>query len=156
VVMTFVSNSFLLHSETAARLFHEYAWSRPIFDNHSHLSPRDIAEDRRFGNLFEIWLAEDYKWRPMRADGVAERYCTVMLLLWESLWHGTGPFRTPCATRFTTGHTSNWSRDFGIHELQGERTAPQMWARANGALPSGERTVKNILKKFGFPGLVFD
>ena len=60
-----------------ARLYHQYAETEPIFDYHCHLSPRDIAENRQFKNLFEIWLKGDhYKWRAMRANGVAERYCT--------------------------------------------------------------------------------
>ena len=67
--MGFIHENFLLHSETAKRLFHEYASAEPILDYHSHLPPADIAADRRFKNLFEIWLEGDhYKWRAMRAD----------------------------------------------------------------------------------------
>ena len=75
--MSFIHEDFLLHSATAKRLFHEYASAEPILDYHSHLPPADIDADRRFKNLFEIWLEGDhYKWRAMRADGVAEKYCT--------------------------------------------------------------------------------
>src|SRR5256886_13885106 len=75
--MTFINNNFLLKTEAARHLYRQYAETQPIIDYHCHLSPEDIAEDRRFKNLFEIWLEGDhYKWRAMRANGVAERYCT--------------------------------------------------------------------------------
>ena len=72
--MTFISPNFLLHSATARRLYDTYAAHQPIIDYHSHLPPKDIAENRRFANLFEIWLEGDhYKWRALRASGVEER-----------------------------------------------------------------------------------
>ena len=71
--MSFIHDNFLLQSETSRRLYHSYAASEPILDYHSHLPPADIASDRRFNNLFEIWLEGDhYKWRAMRANGVPE------------------------------------------------------------------------------------
>src|SRR5579864_1790303 len=75
--MKFIHDDFLLRTPTARRLYHQFAAAEPICDFHCHLSPSDIAENRQFGNLFEIWLEGDhYKWRAMRANGVAERYCT--------------------------------------------------------------------------------
>ena len=73
----FMDEDFLLDSETARILYHEYAGPQPIFDYHNHLSPQDIAEHRRFRNLTELWLECDhYKWRAMRANGVDEKYIT--------------------------------------------------------------------------------
>ena len=75
--MAFIHDDFLLSTRTARRLYHEFAEPEPILDYHCHLSPRDIAENRQFRNLFEIWLEGDhYKWRAMRANGVPERFCT--------------------------------------------------------------------------------
>ena len=75
--MSFIRKNFLLQTRTSGRLYHEYAEDAPIFDFHCHLSPNDIAENRQFSNLFEIWLEGDhYKWRAMRSNGVPERYCT--------------------------------------------------------------------------------
>ena len=75
--MSFIHDNFLLETETARRLFHQYAAPQPIIDYHCHLPPKDVAADRRFANLFEIWLEGDhYKWRAMRASGVPERFCT--------------------------------------------------------------------------------
>ena len=73
----FIHDDFLLHSPLAVRLYHEVAAQQPIIDYHSHLPPADVAADRQFANLFEIWLEGDhYKWRAMRANGVAEKFCT--------------------------------------------------------------------------------
>ncbi|MGH9564476.1 MAG: glucuronate isomerase, partial [Candidatus Angelobacter sp.] len=75
--MAFITDNFLLQNKTANRLYADYAAPEPIFDFHCHLSPRDIVENRCFRNLFEIWLEGDhYKWRAMRTNGVAERFCT--------------------------------------------------------------------------------
>ena len=75
--MAFLDENFLLSTETARNLYFAYAEPEPVLDYHNHLPPRDIAEDRHFRNLFEIWLEGDhYKWRAMRANGVPERYCT--------------------------------------------------------------------------------
>src|SRR2546427_445605 len=75
--MGFITENFLLQSETARDLYRTCAEGAPIFDYHCHLSPREIAENRSFRNLAEIWLEGDhYKWRAMRAVGVAEKYCS--------------------------------------------------------------------------------
>ncbi|MCL6589264.1 MAG: glucuronate isomerase [Firmicutes bacterium] len=73
----FLTEDFLLNSETAKALYHDYAARMPVFDYHCHLPPRDIAENRQFENLTRIWLGGDhYKWRAMRANGVSERLIT--------------------------------------------------------------------------------
>jgi glucuronate isomerase len=73
----FLSEHFLLHTETARRLYHDYAKKQPIFDYHCHLPIADIASNRNFLNLTQIWLYGDhYKWRAMRANGINEEYIT--------------------------------------------------------------------------------
>lgn len=73
----FMDENFMLHSETAQRLYHTFAEGMPILDYHCHISPEEIARDRRFENLTQVWLGGDhYKWRLMRANGVEERYIT--------------------------------------------------------------------------------
>lgn len=73
----FMDKDFLLDTETARVLYHDYAAEMPIFDYHNHLSPKDIAEHRRFRNMTELWLETDhYKWRALRANGVDERLIT--------------------------------------------------------------------------------
>ena len=73
----FMNEDFLLSNETARRLYHDYAAKMPIIDYHCHIDPREIAEDRRFETITQVWLGGDhYKWRQMRSNGVEERYIT--------------------------------------------------------------------------------
>ncbi len=72
-----MDRDFLLTTPTARRLYHEYAEKMPIIDYHCHVDPREIFEDRRFENIYQVWLEGDhYKWRVMRSNGVEERYIT--------------------------------------------------------------------------------
>ena len=90
----FLSEDFLLQTESARRLYHDYAESMPIFDYHCHLPVEDIAADRIFPNLTRIWLNGDhYKWRAMRANGVDERLITGDADDWEKFaaWAATVP-----------------------------------------------------------------
>ena len=74
---TIFHDDFLLQSEMARRLYHGHASDLPILDYHNHLPPAEIAEDKRFATLSEIWLKGDhYKWRAMRALGVDENLIT--------------------------------------------------------------------------------
>jgi glucuronate isomerase len=75
--MNFIHDDFMLETAAARELFHRYAESMPIVDYHCHLPPEDVANDRRWDNLTQIWLYGDhYKWRAMRGNGIAERFCT--------------------------------------------------------------------------------
>lgn len=72
-----IHERFLLQSEEAVRLYHDYAAPQPILDYHTHLPPEEIAADRRWDNISQVWLNGDhYKWRQMRANGIPERFCT--------------------------------------------------------------------------------
>ncbi len=72
-----MNSDFLLSTETARNLYHDYAAGMPIIDYHCHLDPKEIYEDRRFENITQVWLGGDhYKWRLMRSAGVAERFIT--------------------------------------------------------------------------------
>ncbi len=73
----FMDSNFLLSTETAQKLYHQYAEKMPILDYHCHLNPRDIYEDKQFENMTQIWLGADhYKWRQMRSNGIEEKYIT--------------------------------------------------------------------------------
>jgi glucuronate isomerase len=74
---SFIGENFLLSGDNASKLFHEVAKELPIIDYHNHLPPADIRQNRKFSNLYELWLEGDhYKWRAMRANGVGEKFCT--------------------------------------------------------------------------------
>ena len=145
--MAFLDENFLLSNEIARRLYHEYAKPQPIIDYHCHLPVKDIAENRTFANLFEIWLEGDhYKWRAMRANGVSEKYITGDAPPYEKFlaWARTVPytFRNPLY---------HWThlelrRYFGIADLLDEQSAPKVSERANAIL--AELSTQAILQKF--------
>ena len=92
---TFLSDDFLLQTETARRLYHDYARQMPIIDYHCHLPPDQIAADRQFENMTQLWLHGDhYKWRAMRTHGIPEQYCTGDATDWEKFekWAETIPY----------------------------------------------------------------
>jgi glucuronate isomerase len=77
LTMAFIHDDFLLSSKAARDLYHHYAKDEPIIDYHNHLPPKDIAQNRQFKNIHEIWLEGDhYKWRAMRCNGVSENLIT--------------------------------------------------------------------------------
>lgn len=145
----FIHEDFLLSTRTARRLYHEFAEREPILDYHCHLSPHDIAENRQFKNLFEIWLEGDhYKWRAMRANGVPERFCTGDATPLEKFkaWAAT----VPHTLRNPLYHWTHLelARYFGITELLDEYSAERIWDQANEQLATPEFSTQGILKKF--------
>ena len=147
--MPFIHDDFLLGTKTARNLYHKFAEAEPIFDYHCHISPKDIAENRPFKNLFEIWLEGDhYKWRAMRANGVAEAYCTGGATPYEKFkaWAAT----VPQTLRNPLYHWTHLElkRYFGISQLLDETTADKIWKTANAKLAKPELTTQGILKKF--------
>src|SRR5262245_13657581 len=147
--MSFIHENFLLSTKTAQRLYRDFATDPPILDYHCHLPPKDIAENRRFANLFEIWLEGDhYKWRAMRANGVQERYCTGDADPYDKFvaWAAT----VPHCLRNPLYHWTHLelARYFDIHDLLNERTARTIWDRANEILASDGLQTHGILKSF--------
>ena len=138
-----------MHSRTARRLYHQYAEAEPILDYHCHLPPADIARNRPFKNLWEIWLEGDhYKWRAMRTNGVDERFCTGAAAPFEKFqaWAAT----VPHTLRNPLYHWTHLElkRYFGIDELLNERTASRIWKRANEQLAGSDLTPHGILRRF--------
>ena len=145
---SFIHDDFLLSSKTASKLYHKYAEAEPIFDYHCHIPPKDIAENRQFQNLFEIWLEGDhYKWRAMRSNGVHERFCTGNATTEEKFnaWAATVPqtLRNPL---YHWTHIE-LKRYFGITDLLCEKTADKIWKKANAQLATPALTTQGILKK---------
>ncbi|MDR1497788.1 MAG: glucuronate isomerase [Puniceicoccales bacterium] len=147
--MSFLNDDFLLSTPLARELFHEVAKPLGIIDFHCHLSPFDIAEDRCFGNLHEIWLEGDhYKWRAMRANGIPEKYITGDATPWEKFqaWAATVPqtLRNPL---YVWTHLE-LRRYFGITDLLDETTARKIWDEAGAQLAGGQLSARGILRKF--------
>jgi len=145
--MSFIHNDFLLSSAAAQRLYHSFAKDEPIIDYHNHLPPKDIAEDRQFKNIHEIWLEGDhYKWRAMRCNGVAEELITGKASPKEKFmaWAKTVPhtLRNPL---YHWTHIE-LKRYFGIDTLLDEKSAEAIWEQTEAALATPAMSAKNILR----------
>lgn len=143
---TFITPDFLLESPVARRLYHTYAADLPILDYHNHLPPQDIATDRRFENLTQIWLAGDhYKWRAMRTHGVAEHFITGPASDREKFQHWAAT--VPATLRNPLYHWTHLElqRPFGIQTLLNEGTADAIWKTCNQKLATPEFSVRGLL-----------
>ncbi len=153
--MTFIDENFLLATQASRRLYHEYARDQPIIDYHNHLSPRDIAENRQFENLFEMWINHDhYKWRAMRANGISENLIT----------GDATPKDKFLAYAKTVPHTLrnplyHWThlelkRFFDIDELLCEENAEEIWNQCNEQIAErDELRTQRILERFNVTAL---
>jgi glucuronate isomerase len=144
----FLDDDFLLKSEPARRLYYEYAAAMPILDFHSHLPPREVAENKRFDNIAQIWLGGDhYKWRAMRANGVDERFITGGASDYDKFlaWARTVP-KTAGNPLYHWTHLE-LRRYFGVDDLLDESTAPRIWEACNAALAKPEFAVRGLLKR---------
>ncbi len=144
----FLSEDFLLQSETARILYHEYAAKMPIYDYHCHLPPQQIAEDKRFENLTQVWLYGDhYKWRAMRTNGVAEKYCTGDASDRDKFrkWAQT----VPCCLCNPLYHWTHLElkRYFGVEKLLSEETAEEIYKKCSDMLNTPDYSVHNLLRK---------
>lgn len=144
---SFIHDNFLLQTKTAQELYHSHAVKMPIFDYHCHIPPQDIAIDRQFANLTQIWLYGDhYKWRAMRTNGVDEKYCTGNASDWEKFekWAMTVPY----TLRNPLYHWTHLElkRFFGIDKLLSPATAREIWESCNAKLNTPEYSVRNIIR----------
>ena len=143
----FMDENFLLQTETAQKLYHEHAAKMPIFDYHCHISPKEIAEDKQFENITQIWLYGDhYKWRAMRTNGVDERYCTGDASDWAKFekWAET----VPNTLRNPLYHWTHLElkKFFGIDKILSPETAREIWDECNAKLTSGSYSCRDIIR----------
>ena len=144
----FMDKDFLLETPTAQKLFHEYAEKTPILDYHCHISPKEIAEDRKFDNIAQVWLGGDhYKWRFMRSCGVDEKYCTGDASDYEKFekW-------AECLGKAIGNPLFHWShlelqRYFGYTGALNKNTAKEVWELCNKKLAEPSMSVRNIIKQ---------
>ncbi len=145
---TFITEDFLLRSNAARELYHGFAANQPIFDYHCHLPPGQIADNHRFRDLQDIWLAGDhYKWRAMRANGMDERFCTGDAAPYEKFLAYAKT--VPQTVRNPLYHWSHLEllRYFGIDELLDEKSAPAIWEKANAELAKPEFGTQGLLTR---------
>lgn len=147
--MNFINEDFLLKSETAKKLFHEYAKAEPIFDFHCHLSPKEIYENKNFSDITEVWLGGDhYKWRAMRSLGVDENTITgkgVDSFEKFEKWAET--------IQYAIGNPLyHWThlelqRFFGIYEPLTKESARGIYDKINSLLSQDDFKVRELIKK---------
>ena len=147
--MSFINENFLLYNDTARRLYHEHAAKLPIIDYHCHLSPKEIAEDKQFSSITELWLGGDhYKWRAMRANGVDERYITGDADPWEKFqkWAETLPY----TMRNPLYHWTHLELKtaFGIDKVLNPDTAREIYDRCNELLKQPEFSARGLMLKY--------
>lgn len=143
----FLDKDFLLETETAKRLFHEYAENMPIIDYHCHLNPKEIYEDMKYNNITEVWLGGDhYKWRQMRSNGVEEKYITGdasdkdKFIKWaETLEMAIG------------NPLYHWShlelkKYFGYEGYLSSETAEEVWELCNDKLKNGDFSARKLIE----------
>jgi glucuronate isomerase len=147
--MKFITENFLLESQFAEELYHNHAAALPIIDYHCHLIPQDIAGNKRWENLTQIWLYGDhYKWRAMRTAGVEERFCTGNASDWEKFEQFAKSM-----PKFLRNPLYHWShlelaRYFGVSDrLLGPDTARAIYNEANALITSTGFSCRGLMKQ---------
>lgn len=143
-----MDENFLLNSETAKQLFHQYAADLPIVDYHCHLSPQEIYENRSYKNMTELWLAGDhYKWRAMRANGIDEHYITGEADDYEKFekWAET-------VEKLIGNPLYHWThmelrQYFGVYHILKKDTAKEIWETCNEKLQTQEFTARGFITR---------
>jgi glucuronate isomerase len=146
---TFLSENFLLQSKTAEILYHQYAAQLPIIDYHNHLPPQEIAENKKYQNLTEIWLKGDhYKWRAMRTLGISEKLITGDAGDEEKFnaWAG-------CVPQTVRNPLFHWTQmelknPFGINKYLNPSTAKEIYEHCNGLLKQDAFSTQGLLLHF--------
>lgn len=145
---TFMDKDFLLETETAKKLFHNYAATTPILDYHCHINPQEIATDRKFDNITQVWLGGDhYKWRLMRSFGIEERFITGAASDYEKFckW-------AECLGKAIGNPLFHWShlelqRYFDYHGVLNKNTADEVWHLCNAKLQESSMSARNLIKQ---------
>ncbi len=144
----FLDKDFILETETAKKLYHEFAADLPIIDYHCHISPQEIAEDKQFKNMTQIWLNGDhYKWRALRTNGITEDKITGDASDWKKFknWSATVPY----TLRNPLYHWTHLElkKPFKIDKILCPETAEEIWTECNAKLNSPEYSCKNLIRK---------
>ena len=145
----FITDDFLLQTKTARRLYHEHAAKMPIYDYHCHLPAELIAADHQFDNLTQPWLYGDhYKWRAMRANGIAEKYITGDASDYEKFekWAQT----VPACLRNPLYHWTHLElkEPFGVKDkLLGPDTAKEIYETCSQMLRTPQFSVRSIMRR---------
>jgi glucuronate isomerase len=146
--MPFIHEDFLLQTPQASRLYHEFAENCPIIDYHCHLPPADIATNKSWENIAQVWLGGDhYKWRAMRSNGISEKFCTGSATDREKFqkWAETMPYllRNPLF-HWTQLELKKY---FGIEDILTPSNAEDIWNRCNAVINSPKGHARSFMEQ---------
>lgn len=143
----FMDDDFLLRGEIGRRLYHNYAAKLPILDYHSHQSPREIAEDARYSNITELWLAADhYKWRAMRLCGVDEKFITGDASDWEKFHAYASVMPKLIGNPLYHWTHLELARYFDWHGTLSAATAEEVWRMSAERLAEDSMSVRGLIR----------
>ncbi len=144
----FMDKDFLLDTDTARKLFHEFAENMPICDYHCHLSPKEIYENKAPESITELWLSGDhYKWRAMRSCGVEEKYCTGDASDREKFEKFAYTLQYCIGNPLYHWAHIELQRYFGINTPLNAKTADEIFDRANEAIKNGDFAPQSLIMK---------
>jgi glucuronate isomerase len=144
----FMDKDFLLSTPTAQTLFHEYAEKTPVLDYHCHINPREIAEDRKFDNITQVWLGGDhYKWRFMRSCGVDERFITGDASDKEKFFKWAEVLGKAIGNPLYHWSHLELQRYFGYTKTLNKNTAEEVWNLCNAKLAEPSMSVRSLIKQ---------
>lgn len=142
----FMNEDFLLHTQTAKTLYHEVAAKMPVIDYHCHISPQEIAENRTFGNITQLWLEGDhYKWRLMRANGVPEEYITGNASDYDKFLKWAAALEKAIGNPIYHWCHLELQRYFGYTGVLNSKTADEVWTLCNEKLQNGGMDARSIM-----------
>ena len=143
----FMGKDFLLKNNISKELYHEHAAKMPIFDFHCHLSTQEIAENKSYENLTQIWLYGDhYKWRAMRSNGIDEKYITGDASDYEKFLAFVDTMEYAYGNPLFHWSHLELKRFFGIEEVLNRKNAEIIWNKANALLQTENFRAKSLIK----------
>jgi glucuronate isomerase len=143
----FLDEDFLLSTDTAKWLYHDYAEAMPIIDYHCHISPKEIYEDRRFETITQLWLeADHYKWRLMRSNGVEEKYITGDATDWEKFEQWAKTLELAIGNPLYHWSHLELKRYFGYNGHLCEATAGEVWELCNEKLKGNGFSARQLIE----------
>ena len=143
----FMCDDFLLMTDTAKTLYHNYAKNMPIYDFHCHLNPKEIYENKKYKNITEVWLGGDhYKWRAMRSNGVDERYITGDADDKEKFMKWAETIDECYGNPLFHWTHLELKRFFGIDLVLSKETAEEVWNLTNEKLTTDKFTARELIK----------
>ena len=144
----FMDEDFILFSETAKKLYHEYSEKMPIIDYHCHINPKEILDNKKFTNITQVWLYGDhYKWRAMRTYGIDEKFITGDGSDYEKFLAWAKTISVAIGNPLYHWTHLELKRFFGVNEVLNEKTAPAIWEKVNKMLDSDDFRVRELIKK---------